>query len=136
MALANQKQIEDLANSLTECANSIHERLMKAIRAEEVSQDQARATFDDEATLRQRANTLYIDAARCVASNLTISQESLTDVVDDAKDKIKKIRRISTFLDLVTDLLALAIAAYSAKPNLIITAFKEVKKDVDAIAEV
>lgn len=136
MALANQKQIEDLANSLTECANSIHERLMKAIRAKEVSQDQARAIFDDEATLRQRANTLYIDAARCVAINLTISQESLTDVVDDAKDKIKKIKQISTFLDLVADLLVLAIAAYSAKPNLIIAAFKEVKKDVDAIAEV
>jgi hypothetical protein len=136
MALANQKQIEELANSLTECANSIHERLMKAITAKEVSQDQARATFDDEASLRQRANALYIDAAKCVAGNLKISQESLTDVVGDAKDKIKEIRRISTFLDLVADLLALAIAAYSAKPNLIIAAFKEVKNDVDAIAEV
>lgn len=80
--------------------------------------------------------TRKADAARCVAINLTISQESLTDVVDDAKDKIKKIRRISTFLDLVAELLALAIAAYSAKPNLIIAAFKEVKKDVDAVAEV
>ena len=136
MALANQKQIEDIANSLTECANSIHERLMKAITDREVNQDQARAIFDDEATLRQRANALYIDAAKCVAINLTISQESLTDVVSGAKDKIKKIRQISTFLDLIADLLALAIAAYSAKPNLIIAAFKEVKNDVDAIAEI
>src|SRR3990172_6567736 len=129
MALANQKQVEDLADSLTECADSIHERLMKAIKNKEVNQAEAQATFQDETILRQGANSLYIDAASYVVNGLATSQKSLMEVVDTAKAKIKKIRQIGAFIDLVADLLSLSAAAYAAKPGPILAALKEVKED-------
>lgn len=135
MALANQKQVEDLADSLTECADSIHGRLMKAIKNKEVNQAEAQATFQDETILRQWANSLYVDAAKSVVTNLATSQKSLMDAVDTAKAEIRKIKQISAFIDLVADLLALAAAAYAAKPGPILAALKEVKEDVEALKD-
>jgi hypothetical protein len=59
MALANSKQIEALADSLTSCADSIHGRLMKAIKAKELSLSEAHVIFQDETILRQREQPLY-----------------------------------------------------------------------------
>ena len=135
MALANQRQVEELANSLTECADSIHERLMKAVKNKAVNQAEAQATFQDETILRQRANSLYIDAASCVLGDLAMPQKGLMDVVDTAKAKIRNIKQISAFVDLVADLLALAAAAYAAKPGPILATLKEVKEDVEALKD-
>ena len=131
MALANQKQVEALADNLTGCADSIHDRLMKAIKNKEINQNTAQLIFQDEASLRQRANGLYIDAANCVVKGLAGSQKNIIDLVDTAKEKIKKIKKIANFVDLIADLLMLAAAAYAAKPALILAALKEVKEDVE-----
>lgn len=134
MALANQKQVEALADNLTGCANSIHDRLMKAIKNKEIDRDSAQLIFQDETSLRQRANGLYIDAANCVVEGLTESQKIIINLIDTANEKIKTIKRMASFVDLVADLLALAAAAYTAKPALILAAIKEVKEDVDALS--
>ncbi|HBI47775.1 MAG TPA: hypothetical protein DDX93_03535 [Smithella sp.] len=133
MALANQKQVEDLADKISECADSIHVRLMKAIKNKEIDQYTAQSTFQDEATLRQRANSLYIDAANCIVEGLSESQKSIIDLIDTAKDKIKTIKKIAGFIDFIADLLVLAAAAYAAKPAPILAALQEVKKDVDTL---
>jgi hypothetical protein len=133
MALANQKQVEDLADKISECADSIHVRLMKAIKNKEIDQYTAQSTFQDEATLRQRANSLYIDAANCIVDGLSESQKSMIDLIDTAKDKIKTIKKIAGFIDFIADLLVLAAAAYAAKPAPILAALQEVKKDVETL---
>ncbi len=135
MALATQKQVEELADSLSACADSAHERLMKAIKDEEISHEEAQAAFQDETTLRQRANSLYIDAVKCVVNGLEETQKSLIAVIDTANSKLRRIKKISDFIDLVADLLTLAAAAYAAKPGPIIAALKEVKKDINALGE-
>ena len=38
MALANKEQVEALADNITECADSIHARLIKAIKNKEIDQ--------------------------------------------------------------------------------------------------
>jgi len=93
MALANQKQVEDIADKLSECADSIHVRLMKAIKNKEIDQYTAQLIFQDEAMLRQRANSLYIDAVNCIVDGLSQSQKSIMELIDAAKDKIKTIKR-------------------------------------------
>jgi beta-phosphoglucomutase-like phosphatase (HAD superfamily) len=133
MALANKKQVEEMADKLTESADSIHERLMKAIRDKEIDQPNAQSIFQDEAILRQRANGLYIDAANSVITDLKQSQTSVIALVDTANKKIKRIRDITKFIDLIADLLVLASAVYAAKPSPIITALQEVKSDIEAI---
>lgn len=133
MALANQQQVEALADEITECADSIHARLMQAIKNKEIDQSTAQSIFQDEAILRQRAGSLYLDAAKCVIDGLAESQEEMLSLIDAAKKKIKTISRIASFIDLIADLLVLAAAAYAAKPAPILAALKEVKEDVAAL---
>ena len=133
MALANQQQVETLADSFTKCADSLHERLMQAIKNREIDRYTAQIIFQDESVLRQRANSLYIDAANCVVDDLAESQESVLEVIDSARAKMRKIKEIADFIDLVADLLVLAAAAYAAKPMPIMAALQEVKEDVMAL---
>lgn len=134
MALANQEQIEALADNMSVCADSIHERLMNAIKNKEIDQYTAQSIFQDEASLRQRAHGLYIDAAICVVDGLAESQDSLIGVIDAAREKISTIKKIESFIDIVADILVLAAAAYAAKPVPIMAALNEIKNDVEALS--
>jgi len=131
MALSNQKQVADFADKISECADSIHVRLMKAIKNKEIDQYTAQLIFQDEVTLRQRANSLYIDAVNCIVDGLSQSQKSIMELIDAAKDKIRTIKKIAGFMDFIADLLVLAAAAYAAKPAPILAALEEVSKDVE-----
>lgn len=133
MALSNLSEVEALANKVTECANAIHSRLMTAINNKEIDQAKAQALFQDETILRQRANSLYLDAANCVVANLQISQDDLLGVIEDAQNSMAKIEKVAHFIDLIADILMLVAAAYAAKPAPILAAVKEVKSDLDAL---
>jgi hypothetical protein len=133
MALTNKEQVEALADNLTECAGSIHDRLKKAIKNKEIDQSTAQSIFQDEAILRQRANSLYIDAANRVVVDLAESQKSVMALIDTAKNTIRTIEDLARFIDLIADLLVLAAAVYAAKPAPILAALKEVKADIDAL---
>jgi hypothetical protein len=133
MALANATQIVDFADALTRSADSIHDRLLTAIRNNEVDHPTAQMIFQDESILRQRANGLYIDAASCVVAGLDEAQKSVIDLVDTANARMRKIKEMAQLIDLVADLLLLATATYAAKPRPIIAALKEVRRDVEAL---
>ncbi len=130
MALENKQQVEDFADALSLCADTIHRRLIKAIKNKEVSRTVAQSIFQDESSLRQQASGLYIEAANSVVSGLEKSQASILVVVDKAKKKIKTIKAIAQFVDLIADLLVLATAVYAAKVGPIIAALAEVEKDL------
>jgi hypothetical protein len=130
MALDTKQDVEQLADRLTENANESHDRLLKAIKSKEIEPDQARAAFQQEILLRQQANSLYIDAARCIVQGFTQSQQDFIGTIDEANQRIAKIKKIAAFLDLLADILSLATAAYAAKPEPILASFKEVKQDL------
>jgi hypothetical protein len=133
MALGTAAEVEAFADSLTKCANSIHERLMKSIEEKKIQLVDAQGILHDEVMLRLRANSLYVDAAKSVVEGLEMSQESLLGVVNKAKARIKTIEKVSILIDLVADILVLAAAAYAAKPGPIVAAATEVKDDVKAL---
>jgi hypothetical protein len=133
MALANKEQVEALADNLTKCADSIRARLTKAIKNKDIDHSAAQSLFQDESTLRQQANSLYINAAKLVVEDLAESQKNVMTLIDTVKEVIRTIENVSHFIDLVADLLVLVSAAYAAKPAEILAALKEVKKDVDAL---
>ncbi|MEN3297127.1 MAG: hypothetical protein V7642_6380 [Burkholderiales bacterium] len=130
MALKNKKEVEELADSLTLSADAIHKQLMKDIKKGNVDQPQAQLIFQDEVILRQKANGLYIDAANCVIKNLSEPQAGLVGVIAAANEKLKKMKDVGQFINLVSDLLVLAAAAYAAKPGPLLTALEEVRKDL------
>jgi hypothetical protein len=133
MALANKKQVEALADNITKCADAIHARLIEAIGNKEIDQIAAQSIFQYESSLRQRANSLYIDAARCIVENLVEPQENLMALIDTARETIKTIKEVARIIDLIADLLVLATAVYDAKPAPILAALKEMKESIDAL---
>jgi hypothetical protein len=142
-ALSTAKQVEELADKLSACADSIHERVMRDIRRSqeqhhgevpESEQSVARALLDAEVELRQRADRLYADAAACVVSSLGRSQQHLVALTLDAAKKIQNIVRIGDGITLVARLLGLAAAAATGQVLPILAALDQLKTQLDVVA--
>lgn len=139
-ALASARQVEELADRLGACADSIHERVMRDIRRHrggavpESEQAAARALLDAEIELRQRANRLYADAAACIVTALGRPQAQLLKLTVDAAARIQAITRIGDGITLVARLLGLATAAATGQPLAILVAIDRLKTQVDTIA--
>ena len=138
-----QADIEALADRLSACADELHARLMRAIRkqppeggtpgAPGISQGVAQALFENEVALRQRANSLYLDAAQLAASGLGGAQQQVLDVTARAQEKIAKIDRIKDLIDLTAELLALGAAVATGKPEHIVSPLEKIKHHLDAL---
>jgi hypothetical protein len=142
-ALSTAKQVEELADQLSACADSIHERVMRDIRhsqqqhhgeVPEAEQSAARALLDAEIELRQRANRLYADAAACIVTSLGQQQQHLVALTADAAEKIRTITRIGDGITLVARLLGLAAAAATGQVVPILASVKQLKDQLDAMA--
>jgi uncharacterized protein YbjQ (UPF0145 family) len=139
-ALSSAHQVEELADKLSDCADSIHKRVMRDIRRHqgqdvpEAEQTAARALFNAEVELRQRANRLYADAAACIVSSLGQPQQHLIQLTVDAADKIRRITRIGDGITLVARLLALAAAASTGHVLPILAAVEGLKTQLDIVA--
>jgi hypothetical protein len=142
-ALSTAKQVEELADRLSACADSIHERVMRDIHhsqeqhhgeVPEADQAVARALLDAEIELRQRANRLYAEAAACIVGPLGQSQQHLIALTHDAAEKIKRITRIGDGITLVARLLGLAAAAATGQVLPVLGAIDQLKTQLDTIA--
>ncbi|SDF39529.1 hypothetical protein SAMN05428966_11530 [Massilia sp. PDC64] len=139
-ALSTAHQVEELADKLSECADSIHQRVMRDIRRHqgqdvpEPEQMAARALLNAEMELRQRANRLYAEAAACIVSSLGQPQAHLIRLTVDAADKIKRITRIGDGITLVARLLGLAAAASTGQVVPILAAVEGLKTQLDIVA--
>lgn len=138
-ALSSSGKIVELADHLSACADRIHERVMQEIRSygggpvPAPVQASARALFEDEVLLRQRANGLYADAAALIVKGLGKQQAQLVKLTADAAEKIRKIGVIGEMTGLVGGLLALAGAAASGQPVTILAAIDKVEKHGKAL---
>ncbi len=139
-ALASARQVEELADRLTACADDLHERVMRDIRRHggagvpEAEQAAARALLEAEIELRQRANRLYADAAACIVTALGRPQAQLVQLTADAAENIRRIARIGDGITLVAGLLGLAAAAATGQAGPILVALDRLKTQLDAIA--
>lgn len=139
--LATPAQIAELADQLSACADQIHERVMRDIRAysdagqpvPDKVQASARALFEDEVLLRQRANNLYADAATFIIKALGKPQAQLVALTADAAEKIRRIGVIGEVTGLVAGLVGLAGAAASGQAVPVLVALDKVRKQVKAI---
>lgn len=137
--LASVPQIVELADQLTACADQLHDRIMRDIRAYGGGivpahvQATARALLEDELVLRQRANGLYADAATYVVKSLGKSQAGVVALTTAAADKIRKIALIGDVSGLVAGLLQLAGAAATGQAVSVITALDKIHSNIKAI---
>ncbi|SFB92585.1 hypothetical protein [Massilia yuzhufengensis] len=138
-ALSSPAHIIELADQLSACADQIHERVMKEIRSyqggpvPEGVQATARALLEDETLMRQRANSLYADAAAFIVKGLGKPQAQLARLTADAAEKIRKIAVIGEATGLVGGLLTLAGAAITGQPMPLLAAIEKVEKHSKAL---
>ncbi len=135
-----QAALETLADHLSACANALHARLMRAIRTPKpdgtlpgVSQGVAQALFENEVALRQRANSLYLDAAILAAAGLGAQQQQLLDLTALAQQKIEHIERIKDLVDLAAELLTLGAAVATGKPERVLSPLEKLKHHIEAL---
>ncbi|MBD8532197.1 hypothetical protein IFT83_19680 [Massilia sp. CFBP 13647] len=137
--MASVPQIVELADQLSACADQLHERIMRDIRAYDGGivpahvQATARALLEDELVLRQRANGLYADAATYVVKSLGKSQQVVVALTTAAAEKIRKIALIGDITGLVGGLLQLAGAAATGQAASVITALDKINTHMKAI---
>lgn len=137
--LASVPEVEALADQLSACADELHARILQDLRSQGTGPDgdgalaAARALFDDELVLRQRANALYADAAASIVKGLGQSQQQVAALTAEAAEKIRKIAVIQDVTGLVGGLLQLAGAAATGKPAPIIAALETVRKKVKSL---
>ncbi|MFC5459157.1 hypothetical protein [Massilia niabensis] len=137
--LASVPQIVELADGLSACADQLHERIMRDIRAYDGGpvpakvQATARALLEDELILRQRANGLYADAATFIVKSLGKSQQGIVALTSEAAEKIRKIALVGDVTGLVGGLLLLAGSVTTGQPAGIITALDKINTQLKAI---
>ncbi len=145
---ASTADIEALAERLSACADALHARLMKAIRAttpgqqppgrqpagpgasidQGLSQGAAQALFENEVALRQRANGLYLDAAVLAASGLAGTQQQLLAVTQQAGERIRTLDRLRDLIDLAAELLQLGAAVAAGAPEHLAAPLEKIKQ--------
>lgn len=136
-----QADLEALADSLTASADAMHARLMRDLRrrapdgaAPLVPHTEAQALFDSEVLLRQRASALYLDAARLAAVGLGDMGARLLDVAARAQAIIARLARIKDVIELGGELLGLAAAIASGRPERLAAPYEKVKHHLEAMA--
>ena len=138
-AMATVTQVEALADQLSAVADEIHARIMKDMKAyqgrtaTEAEQALARGMLEDEVVLRQRADSLYAEAATYVVQSLSTSQQQLMQLTADAGEKIRRIGRLADAAGLIGSVLMLAGAAVSGQVAPIVVAVERLGKQVKKI---
>jgi hypothetical protein len=127
--------IAALADSITACAKELHARIMRDIRREALSHEEAQALFDQEVALRLQANKLYVDAAVLAAGSLTLPRQQLLDLTDKAREAIRRIERTRLVADIAGNLLRLVAAVASARPEDLAPAAEDLKATLSALKD-
>lgn len=82
-----------------------------------ISHGAAQALFENEVALRQRANSLYVDAAVLAAAGLGAPQRVLLDLVAVARRRIRHANMLKDIIGITADMLGLAAAIAAGKPE-------------------
>ncbi len=152
--------IEALADSLSACANELHQRIMRAIRrngqgrvggdedegaddgdeagdgaASGITQADAQALFDQEVALRQSANSLYVDSARLAVAGLAVPGQQLLSLAARARETIRRIDRAKEIAGIAGSLIGVAAAILSAHPQNLATALETLDEHLDALKD-
>lgn len=147
--------LEALADQLSASADILHARLMRALRqpqaqdasgtptpppagsplpggadgglSEGITRGAAQLMFDTEVALRQRANSLYVEAAQLSLSGLALPQQELLALVSQAREQIARSEQLKELAATAASLVALAAAIAAARPEELPAAFRQLK---------
>lgn len=147
--------LEALADQFSASADTLHARLMQALRQpllqdasgtpvpppagspaaggkdagldQGITRGAAQLMFDTEVALRQRANSLYVEAAQLSLSGLALPQQELLALVHQARAQLARAEHLQALAATAASLVALAAAIAAARPAELPAAFHQLK---------
>lgn len=131
--LSTSDEIIEAANCLTSFADAADAKIREDFDSGAMSQVQAFEGFNAVARIRSLANTLYTAAVKSVVKDLAMPQKELLALFARSEKVLAQVNRFRVFIDLIADVVVLATAIYAGKPAPIVSALKEINKDVDEI---
>lgn len=138
-ALSSAMRVEQLADSLSQAAATLHGAVMRAIRKRAgqgengISQTQAQAVFALEVALRQQANQLYADAAGHTVAGVDTAQRQLSSLLDAVRLSIARNDKVHHWISLATGLLNLGSAVIAANPERILASVEKVREQLQTL---
>lgn len=93
-----------------------------------ISHGAAQALFENEVALRQRANSLYVDAAVLAVAGLGAPQRVLLDLVAVARRRIRHASLLKDVIGITADMLGLAAAIAAGRPEHLPTVVESIKE--------
>ena len=139
-ALSSAMRVEQLADSLSQAAVTLHGAVMRAIRKRAsqgengISHSQAQAVFALEVALRQQANQLYADAAGHTVAGLETAQRQLSGLLDTVRLRIARNDDVRHWISLATSLLHLGSAVLARNPERILSTLGKVRERLQEMA--
>ena len=136
-ALSSAMRVEQLADSLSQAAVTLHGAVMRAIRKRAsqgengISHSQAQAVFALEVALRQQANQLYADAAGHTVMGLETAQRQLSGLLDTVRLRIARNDDVRYWISLATSLLHLGSAVLARNPERILGTLGKVQMPLE-----
>jgi len=133
--------LEALADSLSDSADTLHRRIMAAIRknsstaGQAISHAEAQALFEQEIALRQHANVLYADATKATAAGLAIPAHELLDLAARARERIGRIDHAKELAGIAAALLGAAAAIAALRPEALAPALEDLKQHLEALPD-
>ena len=133
-ALSSAMRVEQLADSLSQAAATLHEAVMRAIRRRasqgenSITLTQTQAVFALEVALRQQANLLYADAAGHTVAGLETAQRQLSGLLDTVRLSIARNDNVRHWIELSTSLLHLGSAVIAGNPERILGTLGKVRE--------
>jgi hypothetical protein len=141
--LSTTAQVEALADQLAACADQLHARLqadaaaIAAMLDDNPARAQRRAAakvmLEAEQNLRQRANSLYADAATALVAGLGAPQRHVIALTAAAAEKIRTIALVGDAAGLVAGLLALGGAVATHRPGPALAALDTIRVQLEAV---
>ena len=141
--LSTPAEVEALADQLSACADQLHARLTDeaaavgampaASAARARRREQLAAMEDAEQLLRQRADSLYQDAAGAIVATLGQPQQEVLRLTAAAAEKIRKITLLGDAIGLVAGLVALAGGALLKQPTAVVAALEVIRVQMAAV---
>lgn len=130
MALQTPDELRAFASGLTAAADGFHARLMNDADAGKLSDQDMYEQAGQERMLRDKANSLHLEAAKQTVQGLTEDQQRLTASIDKAAKVIKELNDLKKVLAVVADLIALAGSVVSGKSATIVVALKGLRDEI------
>lgn len=138
-ALGSAMRVEQLGDSLSQAASTLHAAVMRAIGKRAslgeagITQAQAQAVFALEVALRQQANALYADAAGHIITGLAMAQRQLSGLLDAVRQRIARHDSVSHWISLATGLLNLGRAVLARSPERILATLAVVRERLQEV---